>query len=435
MNFKLGLSTAGNLVDLQVSGFGNFQHLKNHSEREAFGYAYLQEAKANKAAMLDFNREKEGTIRKTTPVLPIPNLTYDLYNVSGHGVGGQFRPFRNQIGHVHDPETTSRIGGADLGFDLGIGDSPHTGTDAVITYGQFKVTDWTQYNDLNTFYDYETQPENAAHDFTPLQYKMVGESTTLPSDALNYIGNTDPVHASLRPELTANPFLVNMYVPRDDKLVGPNQTYSNLAPARDGRISTLTNVQPFTNDELGYNGNALGEYKIQYYKRNLNNFDDKYASSPEADDSGEDLDREIRGEDEIGHHHGGYTVQQTNGGRYVYGLPAYNLEKKERIFSVDAFTDECGPIVDISGQMDGPDDYNYRIDGTDKFYHETQTPAYAYAYLLTSVLGQDYVDTDGIPGPSDDDQGYWVKFNYVKTNENYLWRAPFTGANFDRGMA
>ena len=53
--------------------------------------------------------------------------------------------------------------------------------------------------------------------------------------------------------------------------------------------------------------------------------------------------------------------------------------------------------------------------------------AYPYAWNLTAVVGPDYIDFDDIPGPSDGDLGYWVKFKYVKTSDNYTWRAPFSG--------
>ena len=56
-------------------------------------------------------------------------------------------------------------------------------------------------------------------------------------------------------------------------------------------------------------------------------------------------------------------------------------------------------------------------------------------------LGPDYVDADAVPGPSDGDYGYWIKFNYVNTtvdasnvSDPYKWRAPFKKANFVPGM-
>jgi hypothetical protein len=78
-----------------------------------------------------------------------------------------------------------------------------------------------------------------------------------------------------------------------------------------------------------------------------------------------------------------------------------------------------------------------QVGTSDDFYEKNALPQYNHSYLLTSILGTDYVDADNIPGPSDGDYGYWVKFNYVKTADAtnpYKWREPFVGANFIRGQ-
>lgn len=51
---------------------------------------------------------------------------------------------------------------------------------------------------------------------------------------------------------------------------------------------------------------------------------------------------------------------------------------------------------------------------------------YATSWYITAIKGPDYVDrqSDGI---TDDDWGYWVKFDYEAMDEPHLWRAPFSG--------
>ncbi len=56
-------------------------------------------------------------------------------------------------------------------------------------------------------------------------------------------------------------------------------------------------------------------------------------------------------------------------------------------------------------------------------------PKYAYSYLLTAMYSADYVDLKG-DGPTDDDFGYWVKFNYSRRYTNYSWRVPYQDANY-----
>ncbi|MFT3886378.1 MAG: hypothetical protein QM724_13395 [Flavobacteriales bacterium] len=73
-------------------------------------------------------------------------------------------------------------------------------------------------------------------------------------------------------------------------------------------------------------------------------------------------------------------------------------------------------------------------------------PPYAYAYLLTAVVGPDYSDVDGIQGPSDGDLGNFTQFDYIPqyvkdeaAGQNYRWRTPAVGdgarqARYDRGL-
>ncbi|MDQ3017203.1 MAG: hypothetical protein M3R25_10870, partial [Bacteroidota bacterium] len=57
---------------------------------------------------------------------------------------------------------------------------------------------------------------------------------------------------------------------------------------------------------------------------------------------------------------------------------------------------------------------------------------YAYSYLLTAVYSPDYIDVTG-DGPTQDDLGYYTKFNYTKTSSTYKWRSPFIDANYIPG--
>ncbi|OAN63256.1 hypothetical protein A8B79_15695 [Balneola sp. EhC07] len=51
---------------------------------------------------------------------------------------------------------------------------------------------------------------------------------------------------------------------------------------------------------------------------------------------------------------------------------------------------------------------------------------YATSWYVTAIKGPDFVDrqSDGI---TDDDWGYWVKFEYERMDEPHLWRAPHSG--------
>jgi len=55
---------------------------------------------------------------------------------------------------------------------------------------------------------------------------------------------------------------------------------------------------------------------------------------------------------------------------------------------------------------------------------------YAYTWLLTAITGPDYIDR-GTYGPSDEDWGYWVAFDYGNWSDVYKWRYPSVGMEKD----
>ena len=53
--------------------------------------------------------------------------------------------------------------------------------------------------------------------------------------------------------------------------------------------------------------------------------------------------------------------------------------------------------------------------------------SYASNWLLTAIKGPDYVDRPPLGEPSDEDWGYWTRFDYEKEQEDQIWRAPYSG--------
>src|SRR5690606_237933 len=137
-----------------------------------------------------------------------------------------------------------------------------------------------------------------------------------------------------------------------------------------------------------------------------------------------------------GHHWAGYTALSPEGLRYNYALPAYNRKQVEVAFST---VEGTGNRTPVNGEGGLP---FHEPNGTDGFLKQTEVPAYAHSYLLTSIVGPDYVDVDG-NGVSEMDLGYWVKFTYKQItkkevigeeDEFYNWRDPFFGAHLDQGL-
>ncbi len=119
---------------------------------------------------------------------------------------------------------------------------------------------------------------------------------------------------------------------------------------------------------------------------------------------------------------GDIRVKNAEGLTYVYNLPVFNHTSKN---------------VQLTGKgvrppkSDGTSDYYTLDEGGNKKNRNklrvTEDYKYPYAWMLTAVVGPDYIDFDQVPGPSEGDLGYWVKFKYVKAADRYKWRMPYTG--------
>ena len=105
---------------------------------------------------------------------------------------------------------------------------------------------------------------------------------------------------------------------------------------------------------------------------------------------------------------GEISVLNADGNRYVYGIPIYNRTQREVVFSRHHGSEYNN---DSRSEYDDDDVTLDNDEGSDNYYSSTSFEEYAHSYLLTAVLGADYVDLTG-DGPSDDDLGYFVKFNY-----------------------
>lgn len=128
-------------------------------------------------------------------------------------------------------------------------------------------------------------------------------------------------------------------------------------------------------------------------------------------------------------------VLNTDGQRYFYGLPVYNLIQKEATFSVKS---DSGNIAEGNvAYVDTVDNTISNTNGNDHYFTSEEVPAYAHSFLLTGIVSADYTDLTG-NGISDDDPGNAVKFNYTKVagvKNPYKWRTPYSkNANYNQGL-
>lgn len=418
----------GIFANLPMSGYVNTSSLAQKEKSEkAYGYLHLEDA--DSLSLQDFNREKDGMLHENTRYLGTAMGTHDVFTIAGQGAGGMFRAYRNQVGVFSNPIVKSNSAGIMAGFEAGV--PGHGGFNVGTNWSFSKSGPWeareengNQTNEIDPAYGFSQSGD--AQDYEPYYFKSHGEPTTQPLTSLDYIGEETPMEV----EMEKYGF-VNKKYKALDKLT--NERGGSITPTTDGFdsdpdtrktrnkvVTSFTNADLGTASQLSSNDLSLDYMEVGYFN-SLSDLTDTTVAL-------EELDRSAWPE----HHLGGFVNTEANGAKYVYGLPAYNHKQVECQFSVDDndVSTTCGPLIDVEDSDGLPD---YKVPGTDNYLNRQEVPEYPYAWMLTAVLGTDYVDADSIPGPSDGDFGYWVKFNYIKTDENQGWRAPFGGANYSPG--
>ena len=147
-------------------------------------------------------------------------------------------------------------------------------------------------------------------------------------------------------------------------------------------LATGKNVKWYSNEEIG-NGTATLDGFVDFLK--------------ESDRVGYRNENNNLPSSSIG----GYSVTNTNGLTYHFAHPVYNLHQQ-----------------------------NLSSSGSDNYIKTTMNHPYASAWLLTAITGPDYVSRGDEGVISENDWGYWVKFEYVRFSNRYDWRFPYEGKSY-----
>jgi hypothetical protein len=389
--FKLGGELFGVSGAVNASGFYSKQEIANNIiESPAFGYLYSQLGQNNDDALHDFNREKDAPFSiQSTSDLPITNYTFDTYSVFGQGIGGSYRAFRNDIGYVYDPATTSTSDGYSAGGEVSLGNAFHAGGDILVNMVEQTSGKWTDKNDVDEVLNFKPKTKGAL--FEPTYFKEANERSVDDNYLLAYAGGLNAKSFDLK----RNGFnYIAKQKLREGGIVLSSANFNEKRVARTQPITHLT----------------VADYK------NLHGTDDDFVNGSNGNPIAYPFEA---GHGDIDHHIAEMTSLSSDGSRYVYGLPAYNTVNKEVTFATNQTAGTDG-LVPYTANDITKDNKN----GLDNFVSITETPAYAHSYLLTSVLSSDYIDNDGVVGPSDNDMGAYTKFNYEKAYSDYKWRTP-----------
>ncbi len=105
---------------------------------------------------------------------------------------------------------------------------------------------------------------------------------------------------------------------------------------------------------------------------------------------------------------GGFKITDASGTTYHYSIPVYTKSRLSKQFTVQ--TNQT------------------TLDN----YINTINDKYAEYWLLTTVTGPDFIDrnSNGVADAGDD--GYYIKYDYGKWEDNFKWRFPYAGSVFDK---
>lgn len=388
---------------------------------DAFGYMNTANGTADDD-IRDFQRDPIEYSKKV-PNLSPSSFTYDVFSQSGQGSGSQFRSYSNNVGVLYDRKVESESYNTPVNIEFGtntISAFIHFGAGFSIDYGTSSSGSWTSVgtygdvdfsNQLN--FGISTKPS-----YQVAPFKVIGEKTGILSseDHLAAWEGNEAVKVKLEKSSDPNWFK-RQYVARNSFIqsesdasgfqAGVSHKYRN-----ENRERRATNYETFTDAQalnygftknIGYTSNGS-----QYTNQGKT-----YYGGSRADHISE------------------ITTVQPDGMRYTYGLPAYNNKQYDGSCIVNApagtFNTKTVPIPHQAGSWQSDPTNIY-----DEFSQQTEIGPYVHSWLLTSAVSYDYVDLTN-NGPTEDDYGYWVRFNYDKTSSNYYWHVPYADANYYEG--
>lgn len=424
-----GPATKGYFSSRKIGGQFSIQKLrKNDFEKPSFGNLYHW-SKTGSDALLDYNKERDGQYHKGNPYLTFPVATYDLFNVSGQGLNGQFKAYRNGIDVYSQDNNTSVAGSGNMGLEFGQSSDSHFDVSVAATIRETFSGKWN--TDLSKFVEEKTSADNLP-DFENTSFRMVGEKVPVDS-RLVYNQNSDFLLSPGPGGDLSEPNVSNSFykTPQNEPsgfhpivgLIGTGSNSNIKTPKRFKRnilVTYLTNENRngfFEPEIISYPGIKAPEYSSsQIYNDFLIDSDEPGPQTFVKNDSYRKP-----------HHVGEYTITKNDGSKYVYGIAAYNTTQKEVTFTsanqgsvingrkgVKRFSEEF-----FSNLVSG-----VKVDRSDEYYRSTETPAYSHSHLLTSVLSPDYFDI--IPkGPGPEDLGSFTHFEYTRLTDSYSWRNPY----------
>ena len=411
-SFSFRLGVGPELFAIFPDGYvsGNFfrEYVEDNIKQvRSYGLMFSEEGSQDEQAALDFSREKDIAVREESKSLAIPYATGDVFNIQGHDVGGSYHVSRNDIGVFRDALTTNSGFSASGGFDIGGGAILKAGIDIDVTTSSTTTSGWVEDNLFNNYAPFTNNFGLPAYE--PFYFNNAGEVIVKDKTLYNNAGKSKASRVAIERE-------GSVYVAKN-KLINQNIDGGGTTQYVGG---ILKNQERVKRQQLFSYLNAA-EASFQGQNKYIDNYDINSLTC-----SKEQIIRTVW----PSHHLSEITVTKGDGMRYVFGIPAYNLTKKEVTFNVEGNDHALGLVEFSSSDASISNDI-----GKDHYFDAVSTPPFSHSYLLTEVLSPDYVDNTG-NGISPDDRGKAYKINYSKIHSNFKWRTPIEidSATYNEGL-
>jgi len=417
-----------------VSVTASYNQTDANDTKPFLGYGYMYSDRCNRTQegytqMSDFAVEGEDSYNGVNQSNPV-YLQKDYFIANAMGISGNLQLYQNHYGLV------SRNRARSQSRDIGLVGS-NTNREEVYPWTGINQARFNKdLNILDLFKKKKTKDDPKKDLDNMLFYE--NQRATLDEEPYRFNGTTFRMKGDL-----AGQFNMVTDGVKDNSFLG--LSYTPIANANNGKLgfitleskmpllkpllsSTQLNANQFesstqirkytTNDVTTKYGNTSGKYFDESFYMHYNPDGSKF-NILESLKQLQITENNIKKNQYIADEIAWIDIKKADGMRYIFNLPVYANESQQ---------------FQISGKGDTPpgmsnDRSTYVTPGGhDRGKAEiTNNYKYPYAWLLTAVVGADYVDNDNIPGPSDGDLGYWVKFKYIKVADNYVWRNPYAG--------
>lgn len=378
--------------DLGIAGTYTWQETEPVQSLDAFGsmYSYM----AGESDLLDYMAERDGEYKRDHAFLPIPFAGTDDFLVTGDGSGGVFRLVSRRTGIFHPNYVHNQVDVTDAEPELTLGLRWGFGFMQGFGRNSMKIGRWNDDGENNeyTFEDFS--------DSRTAFFRFFGD----PQGNVIRASSDNAVAAAQNDDIAEVPSDI-LPVVNEGRNVGRG-THIGFNLNRDLLKITDKGV-PYR--AYGKDQSLLG---LPWMER-----DEEFI------------------EDQIGE----ICITGEGGGRYIYGLPVYARNEQELALGLAPLAEtDPGSIRDRSIAF-APITAGSaaEVQGTER------SRPYASSYLLTLITSPDYVDLR-FDGPTPDDLGGYVKFNYERTagsvsknpagsrEQWFHWRSPYTGLYYDR---